>query len=196
MPIGIPRVPYRLPGESYAQWVDLYNRLYRDRVVFLGSDLNDELGNQIVGILTYLNIENSQDRIFLYINSMGGSVTAGLGVYDTMHYIGAEVSTICIGMAASMASFILAGGESSNRIILPHGRVMIHQPAGGTDGQTSDILSDVFELRRLRHTMAELYSKSTGQSVNDLSDDLDRDRFFNARAAKEYGVVDHIIESR
>ena len=134
MPIGIPRVPYRLPGESHAQWVDLYNRLYRDRVLFLGSDLDDELANQMIGILAYLNIENPNERIFLYINSMGGAVMAGVGVFDTMQYVQPPVSTICIGLAASMASFVLAGGDRGNRVILPHGRVMLHQPAAGAEG--------------------------------------------------------------
>jgi ATP-dependent Clp protease protease subunit len=196
MPIGIPRVPYRLPGEAYPQWVDLYNRLYRERCVFLGSDLSDELANQIIGILSYLNIENSRDPIFLYINSMGGSLTSGLGVYDTMHYVDAKVSTVCVGMAASMASFILAGGERGNRIILPHARVMIHQPSGGTEGQTTDIVNDLLELQRGRGQVGELYCKSTGQSISQIAVDLDRDKFFNAEAAKEYGLVDHIIREK
>ena len=126
MPIGVPKVAYRLPGEATPQWVDLYNRLYRERVLFLGSGLDDELANQLNGIMLYLSAEDSSRSLFLYINSPGGSVTAGLSVFDIMNYVQASVTTIGIGFAASMASFILAGGERGSRIALPHCRVMIH----------------------------------------------------------------------
>ena len=135
MPIGVPKVAYRLPGEAVPQWVDLYNRLYRERVLFLGSGLDDELANQLNGIMLYLSAEDSNKRLFLYINSPGGSVTAGLSVFDIMNYVDASVTTIGIGFAASMASFILAGGERGSRIALPHCRIMIHQPQGGMEGQ-------------------------------------------------------------
>ena len=130
MPIGVPKVAYRLPGEATPQWVDLYNRLYRERVLFLGSGLDDELANQLNGIMLYLSAEDASRSLFLYINSPGGSVTAGLSVFDIMNYVQASVTTIGIGFAASMASFILAGGERGSRIALPHCRVMIHQPQG------------------------------------------------------------------
>jgi ATP-dependent Clp protease protease subunit len=196
MPIGIPRVPYRLPGESYGQWVDLYNRLYRDRVLFLGSDLDDELANQMIGILAYLNIENPRERIFLYINSMGGGVMAGLGVFDTMQYVEPPVTTICIGLAASMASFVLAGGSRGHRTILPHARVMIHQPSGGAEGQSTDIVADMNEIRRLRTIIAQLYSSMTEMTLTKVAIELDRDNFFSPERAKVYGIVDHVIKSQ
>ncbi len=193
MPIGIPRVAYRLPGEPSAQWVDLYNRMYRDRVLFLGSDLDDELGNQIIGILSYLNIENPHDRIFLYINSMGGAVMCGLGVFDAIQYVEPPVSTICIGVAASMASFVLCGGQRGNRICLPHSRVMLHQPSAGSEGQSTDILSDINEVRRLRMCVCELYADITKMPVEMISSDLNRDNFYTPDQAKAYGIVDNVI---
>ena len=194
MPIGIPRVPYRLPGEPSAQWVDLYNRLYRDRVVFMGADLDDELGNQIIGILAFLNIENPKERIFLYINSLGGALMCGLGVFDAMQYVDPPVSTICIGVAASMASFVLCGGQRGNRIILPHGRVMLHQPSAGSDGQSSDLLSDINEVRRLRMCVCEIYADITTIPLKTISKDLGRDNFYTPEQAKAYGIVDNVIK--
>ena len=128
MPIGVPKVPFRLPGEPEAQWVDLYNRLFRERAVFFCQELDDELANQLIGIMLYLNAEEETKGLYIYINSPGGSVTCGIGVYDAMNYIQADVTTICVGTAASMASFILAGGKIGKRIALPHSRIMIHQP--------------------------------------------------------------------
>jgi ATP-dependent Clp protease protease subunit len=194
MPIGIPRVPYRLYGEPSAQWVDLYNRLYRDRVLFMGSDLDDELANQIIGILAYLNIENPRDRIFMYINSMGGALMSGLGVFDAVQYVEPAVSTICIGVAASMASFVLCGGERGSRIALPHSRIMLHQPSAGTEGQTSDILNDINEVRRLRLCVCELYADITKMPIESVSADLNRDNFYSPEQAKRYGVVDNVIK--
>ena len=127
MPIGVPKVPFRIPGEPTAQWVDLFNRLYRDRVLFLCNELKDELANQLIGIMLFLNGEEERKGLFMYINSPGGSVTCGIGVYDTMHFIDAEVTTICAGTAASVASFVLAGGEIGKRIAFPNARIMIHQ---------------------------------------------------------------------
>ena len=131
MPIGVPKVAYRLPGEASTQWIDLYNRLYRERVLFLGSVLDDELANQLNGIMLYLSAEDPSRPHFFYINSPGGSVTAGLSTFDIMNYVSAPVQTIGIGFAASMASFILAGGEKGNRLALPHARIMNHQPQAG-----------------------------------------------------------------
>jgi len=193
MPIGVPRVGYRLPGDPAAMWVDLYNRLYRDRVLFLASDLDDELANQLVGILTYLNIENERERVFLYINSLGGAMTCGLSVFDVMQYVECPVSTICIGTAASMASFVLAGGDRGNRVILPHARVMLHQPAGGSNGQSADIIMEGLEIRRLKIRVAELYAERTRVEVRRIATDMDRDSYFTPREAAEYGVVDQVI---
>jgi ATP-dependent Clp protease protease subunit len=194
MPIGIPKVAYRLPGEPTPQWVDLYNRLYRARVLFLGSDLDDELANQLAGIMLYLSAEDENQRLFLYINSLGGSVTCGICVYDIMSHIVAGVTTICIGLAASMASFILAGGEKGHRIALPHARCMIHQPQGGSQGQASEVTLEAAEVLRIRKQVSGLYADITGQKLSTIARDMDRDNFMNAREAKEYGIVDQVAQ--
>lgn len=192
MPIGVPKVPFRLPGEPDAQWVDLYNRLYRERVLFLCQDLNDELANQLIGIMLYLNAEESSKDLYIYINSPGGSVTCGIGVYDILNYIEVEVITLCVGTAASMASFILTGGSRGKRIAFPHSRIMIHQPEGGSQGQASEIISESEEVVRIRRQVGKIYSSRTGQSLARISKDMDRDQFMSAREAKEYGLVDHL----
>ena len=192
MPIGVPKVPFRMPGEPAAQWVDLYNRLYRDRVLFLCQELDDELANQLIGIMLYLNAEEESKGLFLYINSPGGSVTCGIAVYDAMHYVEADVTTICVGTAASMASFILAGGDRGRRIALPHARIMIHQPEGGSQGQASDVVSESSEVLRIRHQVGRIYAERTGQPLSRISRDMDRDQFMSAREGKEYGLVDQV----
>jgi ATP-dependent Clp protease protease subunit len=195
MPIGVPKVAYRLPGESAPQWVDLYNRLYRERVLFLGSGLDDELANQLNGIMLYLSAEDASKRLFLYINSPGGSVTAGLSVFDIMNYVEASVTTIGIGFAASMASFILAGGDKGSRLALPHCRVMIHQPQGGMEGQASEIVLEKEEIVRLRKVLGRIYADITGQSLPTIARDLDRDKYLSASEAKEYGIVDLVAST-
>jgi ATP-dependent Clp protease, protease subunit len=195
MPIGVPKVPYRLPGDEVAQWIDLYNRLYRDRILFLCQDLDDELANQLIGIMLYLNAEDTSQGIFIYINSPGGSVTCGIGVYDAMNYIQSDVTTICVGTAASMASFVLAGGTRGKRLALPHSRIMIHQPGGGSQGQTSLVLSEAEEMLRIRDEVVSIYADRTGQSLSRISQDMNRDQFMSAREAKDYGLVDQIASS-
>ena len=175
MPIGIPKVPYRLPGDPSAQWVDIYNRLYRERILFLGQDIDDEIANQLVGIMLYLHSEDEAKEIYMYINSPGGSVTCGLAIYDTMNHISTQVTTICVGLAASMASFILAGGQKGQRVALPHSRVMIHQPMGGAQGQASEIQVEAKEVLRIRKTIGLIYAQQTGQSLNQVALDMDRD---------------------
>jgi ATP-dependent Clp protease protease subunit len=192
MPIGVPKVAYRLPGEPSPQWVDIYNRLYRERVLFVGQDLDDELSNQLVGIMLYLNAEDETKGLFLYINSPGGSVTSGIAVYDTMHHVQASVTTICVGIAASMASFVLAGGDIGKRIALPHSRIMIHQPEGGTRGQASEVLYEAQEVLRIRRQVGQIYAERTGQPLSVIAKDMDRDRFLSAKEAKEYGLVDQV----
>ena len=192
MPIGVPKVPFRLPGEPTAQWVDLYNRLYRERVLFLCQDLDDELANQLIGIMLYLNAEEKLKDLYLYINSPGGSVTCGIAVYDIMNYINSDVITLCVGTAASMASFILAGGTRGKRIAFPHSRIMIHQPEGGSQGQASEVLSESEEVIRIRRQVGKIYADRTVQSLSQISRDMDRDQFMSAREAKEYGLVDHL----
>ena len=195
MPIGVPKVAYRLPGEAIPQWVDLYNRLYRERVLFLGSTLDDELANQLNGIMLYLSTENAARRLFLYINSPGGSVTAGLSLFDIMNYVQASVTTIGIGFAASMASFILAGGERGSRIALPHCRIMLHQPQGGMEGQASEVLLERDEIIRLRKLVGRLYVDLTGQTPLRVATDLDRDKYMSAREARLYGLVDLVASN-
>ena len=195
MPIGVPKVAYRLPGEAIPQWVDLYNRLYRERVLFLGSGLDDELANQLNGIMLYLSAEDSTKRLFLYINSPGGSVTAGLSVFDIMHYVNAAVTTIGIWFAASMASFILAGGERGSRIVLPHCRLMVHQPQGGMQGQASEVLLEKDEIVRLRKLVGRLYVDLTGQTADVVARDLDRDTYMSAREARAYRLVDLVASN-
>ena len=192
MPIGVPKVPFRLPGEPAAQWVDLYNRLYRERVLFLCQDLDDELANQLIGIMLYLNAEENLKDLYIYINSPGGSVTCGIAVYDIVNYINSDVITLCVGTAASMASFILTGGTRGKRIAFPHSRIMIHQPEGGSQGQASEVLSESEEVIRIRRQVGQIYADRTGQSLSQISRDMDRDQFMSAREAKEYGLVDHL----
>jgi ATP-dependent Clp protease, protease subunit len=192
MPIGVPKVPFRLPGEPSAQWVDLYNRLYRERVLFLCQELDDELANQLIGIMLYLNAEEKNKGLYIYINSPGGSVTCGIAVYDAMNYIKSEVTTICVGTAASMASFILAGGDRGKRIALPYSRIMIHQPEGGSQGQASEVLSESEEVMRIRRQVGRIYADRTGQPLSRISRDMDRDQFMSAREAKDYGLVDQV----
>ena len=193
MPIGVPRVGYRYPGDPYASWVDLYNRLYRERVLFLGSDLDDELGNQLIGVLAYLNLEDPSQQIYLYINSMGGSVASGIGLYDCIQYIDTNVITICVGLAASISSLVLCGGQKGNRIILPNARVMVHQPSGGIEGQCSEIWIEMKEILRLRLMIGRIYAAQTGQPLAKIAQDLDRDYYMGAQEAKEYGMVDTVI---
>ena len=192
MPIGVPKVPFRLPGEPSAQWVDLYNRLYRERVLFLCQDLNDEISNQLIGVMLYLHGEKSSQDVYIYINSPGGSVTCGIAVYDIMNYIDIEVITLCVGTACSMASFILSGGALGKRMAFPHSRIMIHQPEGGSQGQGSEVISESEEVIRIRRQVARIYSTRTGQNLIQILQDMDRDKFMSAREAKQYGLVDHL----
>lgn len=192
MPVGVPKVPFQYSTEHPGEWVDLYNRLYRDRVLFLCQDLTDELANQLIGIMLYLNGEENDDDLVMYINSPGGAVLCGVGVYDAMHYIDANVTTICVGSASSMASFVLAGGSMGQRISLPNARMMIHQPAGGSQGQTSIVMSEADEVIRLRKDVVQIYSERTGQTKEQIKLDLNRDQFMSAHEAKEYGLVDQV----
>jgi ATP-dependent Clp protease protease subunit len=192
MPIGVPKVPFRTPGESTSQWVDLFNRLSRDRVLFLCSELKDDLANQLIGIMLFLNAEQEKKGLYLYINSPGGSLTCGIAVYDSMNFIEAEVTTICVGTAASVASFVLAGGNLGKRIAFPNSRIMIHQPEGGSQGQASEIVFEASEVARIRQEVAKAYSERTGQSLAQIIRDMDRDQYMSAREAKDYGIVDQV----
>jgi ATP-dependent Clp protease protease subunit len=196
MPIGVPKVPYRMPGEQFTQWIDIYNRLYRERIIFLGRDIDDEIANQIIAVMLYLDSEDPGKDIYLYINSPGGMVTSGLAIYDTMQHIKSDVVTICVGLAASMGSFLLAAGTKGKRLALPHSRIMIHQPSGGTRGQATDIEIEAREILRIRRQLNQIYAQNTGQPLEKIEKDMDRDFFMSAQEAKEYGLIDKVIEER
>lgn len=196
MPIGIPSVPYRLPGGSYEQWISLEDRLFRERIIFLTEEVDDGIANAIVAYMLYLDSDDQTKPIYLYINSPGGSVTAGMAIYDTMQYIKSEVITICMGLAASMGSFLLMAGTKGKRMALPHSRIMLHQPSGGTRGQATDIQIEAKEILRVRRQLNEIYAQRTGQPLEKIERDMDRDFFLSAHEAKEYGLIDKVIEER
>ncbi len=196
MPIGVPSVPYRLPGSTYERWIDIYTRLSQERIIFLGQEVTDALANRIVAYLLYLNSDDASKPIYIYINSPGGSVTAGMAIYDTMQYIKAEVVTICVGQAASMGAFLLAAGTKGKRLALPHARIMIHQPLGGTRGQATDIDIEAREILRVRQNLNEILANRTGQTLEKIQKDTDRDYFMSAAEAKEYGLIDQVIEEQ
>jgi ATP-dependent Clp protease protease subunit len=175
---------------------DIYSRLLRDRIVMLGGGINDEISNLIVAQLLFLESEDPEKDVYLYINSPGGSVTAGLAIYDTMEYIKPNVSTLCVGQAASMAAWLLASGAKGKRYALPHARIMIHQPLGGVQGQAADIDIQAREILRLREQMNNILVKHTGQTLKKVEKDTDRDLFMTGKQAVEYGLVDEVIASR
>jgi ATP-dependent Clp protease protease subunit len=175
---------------------DIFSRLLKDRIVFLGSPVNDDVANLITAQLLFLESEDPERDIHFYINSPGGSVTAGLAIYDTMQYVRPEVSTLCLGQAASMAAWLLASGARGKRYTLPHARIMIHQPLGGVQGPAVDIDIQAREILRLREQLNNILVKHTGQSVKKIEKDTDRDLFMTGKQAVEYGLVDEVIVSR
>ena len=194
MPIGVPKVPYRLPGSQYEQWISIYSRLAVERILFLGSEVNDGMANALVAQMLYLDSDDNSKPIYLYINSPGGSVTAGLAIYDTMQYVKSEVVTICVGLAASMGAFLLAAGSKGKRLALPHSRIMIHQPLGGTSQrQASDIEIEAREILRIKDMLNQSMADMTGQPLEKIGKDTDRDYFLSAAEAKEYGLIDRVI---
>ena len=194
MPIGTPSVPYRLPGSQFERWVDIYTRLGAERILFLGQEVNDGVANSLVAQMLYLDSEDSTKPIYLYINSPGGSVTAGLAIYDTMKYVKSDVVTICVGLAASMGAFLLSAGTKGKRLALPHSRIMIHQPLGGTSQrQASDIEIEAREILRIKEMLNKALAEMTGQSFEKIEKDTDRDYFLSASEAKTYGLIDKVI---
>jgi ATP-dependent Clp protease protease subunit len=175
---------------------DIYSRLLKDRLIFIVGGIDDHVANLVVAQLLFLESENPEKDVHLYINSPGGIVTAGLSIYDTMQFIKPDVSTICIGQAASMGSLLLAGGTKGKRYCLPHSRIMIHQPSGGFQGQASDIDIHAREVLKLRQRLNEIMAKHTGQTVERVERDSDRDNFMDAEAAVEYGLIDTVLEKR
>ena len=175
---------------------DIYSRLLKERIVFLGSVVNDEVANVITAQLLFLESEDPEREIFFYINSPGGSVTAGLAIYDTMQYVRPQISTLCVGQAASMGAVLLAAGAKGKRFALPHSRIMIHQPLGGFEGQATDIEIHAREILRMREELNNILMKHTGQGMKKIEKDTDRDMFLTGKQAQEYGIVDDVIAAR
>jgi ATP-dependent Clp protease protease subunit len=172
---------------------DIFSRLLKDRIIFLGTPINDDVANTIIAQLLFLESEEPEKDIMLYVNSPGGHVTAGLAIYDTMQYVRCDVATICMGQAASMGAFLLGAGAKGKRYALPHSRIMIHQPLGGYQGQATDIDIHAKEILRMRDTLNELWSKHSGQPVDRIKLDTERDYFLSPIEAKEYGIIDEVI---
>lgn len=182
-----------MPGGQSADWVDIYNRLYRERIMFLGQQIDAEIANQMIGVMLYLDSEDVKP-VYMYINSPGGCLLSGLALYDTMNHIKSPVTTCNVGMAASMGSFLLAGGQKGQRLALPHSRTMIHQPMGGSQGQAEDIKVEALQIMAVRDKVVDLYAKMSGRNPEQVRKDLDRDNFLSAYEALEYGLVDKVIE--
>ena len=175
---------------------DIYSRLLKERIIFLTGQINDYVASLVTAQLLFLEAEDPKKEIYLYINSPGGLVTAGLGIYDTMQYIKPEISTLCIGQAASMGSFLLAAGAKGKRFSLPNSRIMVHQPSAGFQGQATDIEIHANEVLSLKKRLNEIYSKHTGKSVDEIKSALERDNFMTADVAKSFGLIDEVVEKR
>ena len=190
-------VPYVIEQTSRGERsYDIYSRLLKDRIIFLGEEVNDVTASLIVAQMLFLESEDPSKDIHLYINSPGGSVTAGMAIYDTMQYIKCDVSTICIGMAASMGAFLLAGGAKGKRMALPNAEIMIHQPSGGAQGQATEIEIVAEQILRIKKKMNELLAENTGQPYEKVKADTERDNYMTAQEAMEYGIVDRVITNR
>ncbi|HIS03045.1 MAG TPA: ATP-dependent Clp endopeptidase proteolytic subunit ClpP [Candidatus Pullichristensenella avicola] len=175
---------------------DIFSRLLKDRIVFLGGEIDDVSANLVVAQMLFLEMEDPDQDIMLYINSPGGSISAGMAIYDTMHYVKCEVSTVCVGMAASMGAFLLASGAKGKRKALPNAEIMIHQPLGGARGQATDIAIQAEQILRIKRKMNELLSKHTGQTIKTIEKDVERDHYMTAEEALKYGIIDEIIAPR
>ena len=186
--------PYVIERSSRGERTyDIFSRLLMDRIVFLGAPINDDVANIVIAQLLFLDADNPERDVNLYINSPGGSVSAGMAIYDTMQFMNSPIRTICMGMAASMGAFLLAAGTSGKRSALPHARIMIHQPSGGAQGTAADIEIQAKEILYLRSKMNELMAKHTGRTVEQIERDVDRDRFMSSDEAKQYGLIDNVI---
>ena len=189
--------PYVIERSSRGERTyDIFSRLLMDRIIFLGTPINDDVANIVIAQLLFLQADKPERDIHLYINSPGGSVSAGLAIYDTMQFLKSPVSTICMGLAASMGAFLLAAGAKGKRLALPHSRIMIHQPSGGAQGTAADIEIQAKEILFLRQKMNELMSKHTGQDVSQIERDIERDKFMGAEEAVKYGLIDSVISHR
>nr|YP_010184753.1 ATP-dependent Clp protease proteolytic subunit 1 [Albizia julibrissin]QVH34188.1 ATP-dependent Clp protease proteolytic subunit 1 [Albizia julibrissin]UEV86377.1 clp protease proteolytic subunit [Albizia kalkora]UYR95802.1 ATP-dependent Clp protease proteolytic subunit [Albizia julibrissin] len=192
MPVGVPKVPFRGPGDEEASWVDLYNRLYRQRALFLGQKVDSTISNQIVGLMVYLTLEDSTKDLYLFINSPGGWIISGIAIYDIMQAVQPDVQTVCIGLAASMASFILTGGEITKRTALPHAWVMMHQPVADLRDKTKagEFIMEVGEVMGIYDSIVNTYVQRTGKPSWVIYKDLERDIFMSAEEAQAHGIVD------
>jgi ATP-dependent Clp protease protease subunit len=187
-------IPYVVESTNRGERAyDIYSRLLKDRIIMLGSEIDDQVANAVVAQLLFLAAEDSEKDIYLYINSPGGSITAGMAIYDTMNYIKPDVSTICIGMAASMGSFLLMAGAKGKRYALPNSEIMIHQPLGGIRGQASDIQIHAKWILKMKDKINRIYAERTGQPLERIEQDTDRDNFMTAEEAREYGLIDEVI---
>lgn len=190
-------IPFIVEKEGTSERAyDIFSRLLKDNIIFLSSEINDDVANSIIAQLLYLEAENTKRGIFLYINSPGGSITAGLAIYDTMQYINSEISTICVGQAASMAAVLLAAGSPGKRFSLPNSRIILHQPLGGFKGQASDIAIQAKEILRLRENISQILTKHTKQPTEKIQTDIERDFIMTPDLAKGYGIIDAIIAKR
>lgn len=186
--------PYIIERSSRGERTyDIFSRLLMDRIIFLGVPINDDVSNIVIAQLLFLQADSPEKDIYIYVNSPGGLVSSGMAIYDTMQHLRAPVNTICMGMAASMGSFLLAAGTKGKRSALPHARIMIHQPSGGSQGTAADIEIQAREILYLRSKMNELYAKHTGQSIEQIEKDMDRDRYMSADEAKTYGIIDSVF---
>nr|WFG51396.1 ATP-dependent Clp protease proteolytic subunit [Astragalus vulpinus] len=211
MPVGIPKVPFLIPrdddddhddddkdedDDEDASWFDLYNRVYEERLLFLGQEINSEIANQIVGLMVYLSIADKTRDIYLFINSPGGGIISGMSIYDGMHFVDADVQTVGVGVAASMAALILAGGVITQRLAFPHSRIMIHQPASSyLDGQSIECISEILEIQKMSDHIVAAYAQRTGKPAWQICKDMKRDSFMTAEEAQAYGLVDMVAES-
>ena len=184
------------PSSPELRSAEIFNRLLKDRIIFLGTEVDDDIANMICAQMLVLEGEEPQKDIWLYINSPGGSVTAGMAIYDTMQFVQPDVATICMGLGASMGQFLLCAGAPGKRYALPHARIMMHQPSGGVRGQASDIAIQAEQLIYIKRLMAERIAHHTGQTVDQVQEDSERDRWFTAEQAKEYGIIDHVSVKR
>ena len=193
----MPLIPMVIEQSSRGERAyDIYSRLLKDRIIFLGTAMNDEVANLLIAQLLFLESEDPDKDINFYINSPGGIVTAGLAVYDTMQYIKPDIATVCIGQAASMGALLLTAGAKGNRYSLPNSRILIHQPMGGFQGQASDIEIQAKEILRMKETLNQILVRHTGKDLAQIQNDTDRDFFMSGIEAKEYGIIDHVIENR
>ncbi|WP_017324679.1 ATP-dependent Clp protease proteolytic subunit [Synechococcus sp. PCC 7336] len=194
MPIGEPKVPYRIPGQAYTEWISIYSRLLLERIIFIGEEIDDMTANAVVAQMLYMDSSDAGKDILMYINSPGGSVTAGLAIYDTMQHIKSDVATVCVGLAASMGAFLLAAGAEGKRVALPNSRIMIHQPSGGgMRGQASDLAIQAKEVLRVKTRLNSILAKHTKQPLEKVERDVERDFYLSAEEAKDYGIVDTVI---